>query len=93
MYDLKFAETLHSKSNQQEWSGLSMEEKFMKIVTSGTTHQDGHYQVPLPFKNNNVVLPSNRNQTMKRLQYLRRRFNKDENFKNLHVKSMRDMLK
>ena len=64
MYDLEFAEKFHSKSNQQESSGLSIQEKkFIKIVTSGTTHQDGHYQVPLPFKNNNIVLPSNRKQS------------------------------
>jgi len=65
----------------------------MNIVKAGTVYKENKYHVPLPFKNDNIMLPSNINQAMKRLQYLQRKFSKDENFKDLYVKSMNDMFK
>lgn len=44
----------------------------MKIVTKGIGHtEDGHYDIPLPLKDLNVGLPSNREMTFRRLKDLK----------------------
>ena len=39
-----------------------------------------HYVVPLPFKEENLIMPENRKQAMQRLIYLKGRFKKDPGF-------------
>ena len=44
----------------------------MKIVTKGIGHtEDGYYDIPLPLKDLNVGLPSNREMTFRRLKDLK----------------------
>nr|XP_039269991.1 uncharacterized protein LOC120344746 [Styela clava] len=59
------------------------QEIFMKRVNKSihlTT--DGHYEIDLPFKNPNVILPKNKSHAEQRLEYLRRRFLKEPDFYN-----------
>ena len=42
------------------------------------TKEDGHYQLPLSFKNRDLHWPNTRMQVMMRLQDLRKRFRKDQ---------------
>ena len=41
---------------------------------------DGHYQLPLPLKDKELVLPNNRMPAMKHMQSLKERFKRDEQF-------------
>jgi hypothetical protein len=62
--------------------GLSMEDnRFLEIV-SKSIHKAGiNYEMPLPFKNRNPVLPNNRSPAMKRLMQLKGRLSRDEKYR------------
>ncbi|XP_078382421.1 uncharacterized protein LOC144665122 [Oculina patagonica] len=71
MFELDF---VGHKSNSKH--GLSKEDrKFIEIVEQGV-HQceDGHYELPLPLKNENINLPNNKTAALRRLSQLKRRF-------------------
>ncbi|XP_070196539.1 uncharacterized protein [Littorina saxatilis] len=49
--------------------------KFMNILSKGIElNSEGHYQMPLPFKNGETLLPPNRHLALRRLYSLKRRF-------------------
>ena len=50
----------------------SMDQKAVKV--------DGHYELPLPMKDEDIRLPNNRAAAMKRLEAFRRKFEKDGRF-------------
>ena len=67
---------------------LSREDKKMlKILETGPKKNGNHYEVPLSFKDADVKLPNNRNQAIRRINQLKRRFQKDSKF----LKSTRGM--
>ena len=63
--------------------------KFLDILEIGTKKDGTHYEVPLPFSNTGFQLPDNRNQAVKRMHLLKRRFIKDPQF----LKNIKDKLK
>ena len=50
--------------------------RFMGIRDEGTKLKDGHYQIPLPFKQEDMRPPCNIYQAGQRLSYLKRKFDK-----------------
>ena len=66
--------------------------KFLYILEKGTLKKDEHYIVPLPFRNENLVMPNNKIQELRRLICLKRRFLKDERFFQDYKKFMNDLL-
>ena len=64
-------------------NGLSWEDqKFLRLIEKEVTMEDVHYQLPLPFRKRDQHWPNNRIQAKMRLQGLKKRFMKDENFFN-----------
>ena len=66
--------------------------KFLDIVEKNTSKKDYHYVVPLPFRDNRLVMPNNRVQAFKRLMFLKRRFLKDQKFFDDYKKFMDNLL-
>ena len=67
--------------------------KFMKITSSGIHKaDDGHYEIPLPLRNENVNLPCNKKHAEARLKQLSRRFAIDPKYKEDYVTFMQKML-
>ena len=60
----------------------------MEILDEGTKLKDGHYQIPLPFKQEDLRLPCNKYQAAQRLPYLKRKFDKTEKFKADYIRFM-----
>ena len=62
---------------------LSMDDRrFMAKVKQGITHRsDGHYELPLPLRNESLTLPNNEKLAAHRLQQLKLRFQRDEKYK------------
>lgn len=56
--------------------GLSKEDrKFIQIAERGIQHrEEGHYELPLPLKNETIELPNNKTAALRRLSQLKRRF-------------------
>ena len=66
-----------------------MEEiNFLKIMDEEYTRFDGHYQLPLPFRNSEVDLPNGRWSAKRRLQCLKKKLQKDEKFRTDYIAFM-----
>ena len=75
MFELDF-------SDREKGKSLSYEDRlFIKKIEEGI-HQrvDGHYEMPLPFKDENIKLPDNRKQALARLQKLKQRLKNDKKY-------------
>ena len=72
---------------------LSFEDKrFLSVVETCTELVDGHYQVPLPFRNPDIRFPNNPAQAVKCLEYLDKRFKRDGTFLDDYKKFIEDMI-
>ncbi|XP_070203690.1 uncharacterized protein [Littorina saxatilis] len=74
---------------------LSQEDhRFIKILTENTkVNDEGHYELPLPFKQDDPKLPNNRHVALRRLMNLKRRFQKDDHHFLLYKNFVQDMVK
>ena len=50
------------------------------IVEKGTKKVDEHYEVPFPYRDGNLQLPNIKDQAIRRMQRLKKRFRKDPEF-------------
>ena len=75
-------------------SGLSKEDRrFLAIAREGITQlEHGHYELPLPLKNPNVVLPNNHGSAFRRLLQLKRRFLADGRYRDGYATFMENMI-
>ena len=80
MYNEEFAEVSFTGSKKKR-EMLQHDMRFMKILDEGAKLKDGHYQIPLSFKQEDVRFPCNKYQTAHRLSYLKRKFDNNEEFK------------
>ena len=71
-YDHEFSECQHLVN--KDVANMSQEDlKLIEILKNGTEFVGGHYQVPLPFRKNEINLPNNRSQAEKRFACLERK--------------------
>ena len=66
--------------------------QFLKIVEHIHQDKDGYYSMPLPFDQGRPNLPNNRYMAKKRLDHLKRRFDKDEKYFKDYKKFIEDIL-
>ena len=83
-------EVSFTRSKKKEMPQQDM--RFMEILDEGTKLKDGHYQIPLPFKQEDVRLPCNKYQAAQRLSYLKRKFDKNEKFKANYIRFMKEII-
>ena len=57
------------------------DKRFLEILQNGITKVNGHYQMPLPFKDRHPQLSTNRSMALKRLEQLKRRLKNNKSFK------------
>ncbi|PFX14802.1 hypothetical protein AWC38_SpisGene21017 [Stylophora pistillata] len=63
------------------WGIIGPEDlKFLEIVKQGNSLQDGHYEMPLPIKDRNVLLPNNGAMAWKRLKPLKKRLDSSKTY-------------
>ena len=83
----------HYVASHPDELGKSQEDiRFLKLLEDGIIYEDGHYTVPLPFRNNDVILPNNKAQAMKRVLWQKRKMMKDDNYYNDYVTFMTKIL-
>ena len=77
MYNVEFAE------KDSERKSLSKEdEMFLNVMKNNIRlDDDGHYILPLPFRETNLNLPNNKLQALKRYSQVKRRMLRDEKYK------------
>lgn len=72
---------------------MSVEDKkFMKCANSSVMLQDGHYILNLPFRSENPVLPNNRPVAEQRLLGLKKKFQRNEQFKKEYANFVSDII-
>ena len=81
MYNQDFCEdklvTLDQSTKQSCDSVISWEDmKFLNLTNRTRRMVSGHYELPLPFKNDETTLPNNRYQALQRLKRLKNKFKK-----------------
>ncbi|XP_041458034.1 uncharacterized protein LOC121410188 [Lytechinus variegatus] len=90
---IKALETDFKHDNSKE--PMSIEDhRFLHLLEEGIVkRQDGHYEMPLPLKTDNVSLPSNRQVAEKRWRQLTARFKKKPQFLNDYRAFMDEVIK
>ena len=74
-YNHDFPEKLYEENNMS-----AEDHKFVQMMTSSITHENGHYYMPLPLRNRNVIMPNNRDMAKQRAMNLIRKFKSDETY-------------
>ena len=73
--------TLDQNVKQSCDSSISWEDKkFLNLMKRTTRIVSGHYELPLPFKNDDATLPNNRYQALQRLKHLKNKFQRNPTF-------------
>ena len=85
MYNQDFCEdklvTLGQSVKQSCDSIISWEDKkFLNLMSRTTRMVSGHYELPVPFKNDDTTLPNNRYQALQRLEHLKKKFQRNLTF-------------
>ena len=76
MFELDFSEKEKGLATSKD------DRQFLKKVGSGIVHrEDSHYEMPLPFKEQNVTLANNRPQAEQRLKSLKKRLLSDDKYR------------
>ena len=77
MFELDFR--VRPKEKEQEHS--QEDKKFLQMVSEGIKRtDDGHYEIPLPFRFGCVSLPDNREQMLHRAYWLQRKLKRTDAF-------------
>ena len=87
MFAMDFSE------REQGDNAFSQEDrKFLNIVKCGIRHQDGHYEMPLPIRDENLMLPNNRAMAWNRLKPLKKRLESSEAYRQHYVEFMNKVI-
>ena len=66
--------------------------KFTEILKYGTELVGGHYQVPLPFRKDEINLPNNCSQAERRFACLERKLSRNAQFKQDYMTFMNELI-
>lgn len=69
LLDLEFSESVLGNHRK-----FSIEDNlFLKRIQQGLTHVNGHYEMPLPFRVDDVHMPHNKNQVVQKAKWLKKK--------------------
>ena len=86
MMDLEFSEKVRGGIS------ISIEDQRFEIVSTGVQRKEGHYEMPLPLRDERLCLPYNKSLALHRLDYLKRRLKRDEIYRDHYCSFMKDMI-
>ena len=83
----------HTVSKVPDERGLSQEDrKFLSMVERETKVVDGHYQVPLPFRCDDVTMRNNKEQAIKRANWQKKKMLRDSQYRSDYVAFVNDII-
>ncbi|XDV29292.1 hypothetical protein PO909_032429 [Leuciscus waleckii] len=80
-----------SEVASEEKTEMSVEDRRFLEIANEAVLQDGHYYLKLPFRKTDVSMPNNRQVAEQRLQTLKRKRKKDEQYKQEYVAFINDI--
>ena len=89
MFELDFNDR---KSGPDECSYSQEDRRFIIGLEQSIQHHDGHYVIPLPFRNSRTKMPNNRDQALKRVMWQRKKMLRDEKYRNDYVYFVSEMI-
>ena len=90
MFDHEFNE---DRSNADDKAFSAEDELFLDLMKESAKKVDGHYQLPLPWKDTGIRLPFNRSMALKRLHSLKRKLERNASLFALYQNSMDALLR
>ncbi|XP_059931369.1 uncharacterized protein LOC132474599 [Gadus macrocephalus] len=91
--DLIVQQYNHDFNEKLDDKEMSIEDKrFIKIAEQSITLKDGHYSLDLPFRKERPVMPNNYQVAEQRLIGLKRKFKRNETFRNEYTEFMEDVI-
>ena len=88
MFELDFND---HKSSPDEYGYSQEDKKFISRIRENVHLRDGHYVIPLPFRDPQVTMPNNRVQALKRATWQRKML-RDESYRNDYVNFVNEMI-
>ena len=80
MFEMEFND--HSMGKVPEQRGHSQEDrKFLNMVENRVRQVNGHYEIPLPFRQQDVNMPNNKEQAIKRANWQRKKMGRDDRYR------------
>ena len=95
IYRNDFCEEVHlsTRGILGDMEEISKDDKmFLAIVEKGTKKVDEHYELLLPYRDGNLQLPNNKEQAIRRMQQLKKRFQKDPKFFSSYTKQIEKLI-
>ena len=90
MFELDFPKRSDERAHQYSQE----DKKFLEIVNKGIKRtDDGHYEIPLPFRSKDVHLPDNKEHVFQRACWLKRKLTRNKKFHEDYVKFMNDIIR
>ena len=88
MFELDFND---HKSSPDEYGYSQEDKKFISRIRENVHLRDGHYVIPLPFRDPQVTMPNNRVQALKRATWQRKML-RDESYRDDYVNFVNEMI-
>ena len=80
MMEQHFNHEFSERSCDEKLENSQEDIKFLKMVSESIQFKDGQYQIGLPFRNPDFVMPNNRAQAEQRAQQLKRKLQRNQEF-------------
>ena len=90
MLEMDFNKDGENIPDQRGWS--QEDHKFIGIVEQQHNFQDGHYIIPLPFRDKSPSIPNNRDQAESRLRWQKKKIQRDEDYKRDYTEFMNKVI-
>ncbi|XP_078355245.1 uncharacterized protein LOC144639837 [Oculina patagonica] len=91
MFELDFSE--NASDNLPEELGHSQEDRrFLTEVSKGIRLTEGHYEIPLPFRQSEVDLPNNRQQAVKRALWQKQKMIQNHQYRNDYIAFINEII-
>ena len=88
MMELEFNERM----DKNEFTYSQDDRRFLKIVEEGTKYENGHYSMPLPFRDSDVLMPCNKEQAISRATWIKNKLLKNPKMHEDYANFMNDLL-
>ena len=93
MFERDFQEIVEPKNSHMRAPSVD-DRRFLEILVKGIHKtSDGHYEMPLPLRSQDVKLPSNKSLALRRLLTLKARFKRDPSFHKDYTDFMEETIK
>ena len=89
----KMLERDFSETSREDHALSFLDKKFLNVLESNIQHQDdGHYEMPLPLKEEGLKLPNNRSLALSCLERLKQRLKRDRRYRDHYEAFMKEMI-